>query len=493
MSVHASMRSSIHGAATTATASRFGHWPLALVIVIYLLIALAYASSTPAWQNPDEPAHYNYARAIADTGRLPVLVAGDYDQAALERLKASRFAGDPDIARIRYENYQPPLYYLTGGVLLALTPGTANDLWALRTLSLLLGALVIVTVYAIGRAIFPDDPMLALAAAGLVAFIPQHLAMSAAANNDVLGELILALIVLLGIRRIRGLSRRRFVLAGAALLGMAILSKVTAYSGAVILALAELGAWRLQKDGMRDHLRALAGVAGGALLVGGWWLVRNALTYGNLDILGTQRHDLVVVGQPRTLLGADALRHFVVTTFQSFWAVFGWMGVPVDTRIYALLALLTVALLCGLAIFAARHLRSLVAWQHWALLLLLAQLVMMLAVLVVYNVTYVQPQGRYLFPASAAIGVCFALGWRELLRQPFALAAFLAGGGVLLFVSGQGAILVLAGAVLAAAAVAARSARPDVYAGFGWAGLLGGLALLDIVCLVQFILPALAI
>ena len=34
--------------------------------------------------------------------------------------------------------------------------------------------------------------------------------------------------------------------------------------------------------------------------------------------------------------------------FRSFWAMFGWMAVPIDTRIYLALRLLTIVVLLGL-------------------------------------------------------------------------------------------------------------------------------------------------
>jgi len=41
-----------------------------LILLAYLTIGTLYAVNIPAWQAPDEPAHYNYVRALAETGRL---------------------------------------------------------------------------------------------------------------------------------------------------------------------------------------------------------------------------------------------------------------------------------------------------------------------------------------------------------------------------------------------------------------------------------------
>jgi hypothetical protein len=476
---------------------------LLVIIAVYVALALAYAGATPRWQNPDEPAHYNYARQIADQARLPVLSAGDYDQDALERLKASKFAGNPDVSAIRYESYQPPLYYALGGLVIAVTPGVDFDLHAMRLLSIVLGVLVLATVYAIGRAVAPGDALVALGATALVAFNPQHIAVTTAANNDVLGELLLALMTLLAIRRAGGMSRRRFVAAGAALLGLAFLTKVTAYTGVVLLAVGEIAWWARYSrgerfaenagdEGLRSSLAALVTIIGGALLISGWWFVRNALVYGGMDVLGTARHDLVVVGQPRTLWGLDALRHFVVTTFQSFWGVFGWMGAPIDVRLYWLLALVTGLALVGLAILAARRLRSMTAAQGWTAVILALQLALIAGVMVVYNLSYIQPQGRYLFPANAAIAVLLALGWREMVGRPYLLTLLTAAGGVALWLIVGGAFFAALGGAAAVAILAAWFLARPWYRRLLWGSPATALAALAIVCLTLFIVPALA-
>src|SRR5207248_666198 len=90
-------------------------WPIRAgilgIITFYTLFAALYATRTPAWQVPDEPAHFNYVRALADSGAFPVLQTGDYDGPYLETLKARHFPPELSVEPVRYESYQPPLYY----------------------------------------------------------------------------------------------------------------------------------------------------------------------------------------------------------------------------------------------------------------------------------------------------------------------------------------------------------------------------------------------
>jgi len=458
----------------------------------YAVLALAYALLTPPWQTPDEPAHYNYAREIATSARLPVLQPGDYDQDLLERLKASRFAGDPDMSRIRYEAWQPPLYYAMGAVLLSLVPAAPSaGVLALRLMSVVLGGLVLVVVFAIGREIFPQHALIALTATGFVAFIPQHLAMSAAANNDVLAELVLGLVMLMAVRRLHGRADGHYVVTAGVLLGLAYLTKVSTYIGVIILAAAEAGRWTLTgKYRLRHHVVAMVWVLGVSLLVGGWWFVRNALTYGNLDVLVFQRHAAVVLGQPRTQVSMEAVRHFLTMSFKSFWAVFGWMGVLVDARIYGLLALLSGVALVGLVLFVLDGVGGLSGRQRVALGLLATELALVAGMFLVYNLTYIQAQGRYLFPASAALGLFLALGLREMVGRPRLLAALLAMGCALLAAVG-GKFYLAVGAAAVTGIGGARVAARRVYRELLLGALISGLALLDVICLFGYIMPSL--
>src|SRR3974377_348346 len=85
---------------------------LLLILAVYLVLGVLYAVYTPAWQAPDEPAHYNYVRYLVQNGRFPVLQMGDYPNDYLEQIKLEKFPPNLSIAPIRYESHQPPLYYL---------------------------------------------------------------------------------------------------------------------------------------------------------------------------------------------------------------------------------------------------------------------------------------------------------------------------------------------------------------------------------------------
>ncbi len=398
---------------------------LGLIIAAYLILATAYAVVTPPWQTPDEPAHYNYIKHIVETGSLPVLQAGDYQGALLEDLKARKWPPEARVDALRYEGHQPPLFYVLAAPIYALTQprlSTRGVVIALRMVSVLLGAGVVWLAYVIARRALPELPGVALAAAGFVAFLPMHLAITASVNNDTLAELILSAILLLSLGRLLGQVRhRQFVIGGAVLVGLALLIKTTIYLPAVVVpAAAELSAWwRRNRFGLGAALQTLATMYVGALLIAGWWFLRNMDVYGPSDPFGWTRHDTIVfaeqlrtsqyLAQTGVLRG---LREGAWTVFQSFWGIFGWMGAPFPAGVYWLTAGLTVLAAVGLALLITSGKRP-----RPALWLLVVPIVCVLASLVGYNLKFVQFQGRYLFPALTPIAVFFALGLREVLAR----------------------------------------------------------------------------
>ena len=397
---------------------------LLLMILVYMFSGAAYAIKTPVWEAPDEPAHYNYIAYLAEKGRFPVLQRGDYPHEYLEEIKAAQFPPEMFIAPIRYEFHQPPLYYLLAApIYLATEPLTlAQQVVALRIFSLLQGGALLIVAYLVVREVFPESDFLPLASVAFIATVPMHIAMSAAINNDTLGELILALTVwqcLLAMKE--GLRGERRLFLGL-LLAAALLTKTTIYAPAIAsILVAALYLWRKGEASLR-HLGLILGM-GLALSI--WWFLRNGLVYGGFDIFGWARHDAIVVGQPTTAewmaryRAGKVVKDFFVISFKSFWAVFGWMGVFVDSRIYDLLFLVSLAALLGVGIYIKRLVRgseTLTAPQRWGLSLSLLILILVAASHLWYNFKFVQHQGRYLFPALIPIGLFFALGLREWAR-----------------------------------------------------------------------------
>jgi 4-amino-4-deoxy-L-arabinose transferase-like glycosyltransferase len=405
---------------------------LALILGAYLAVATLYAARVPPYNAPDEPAHANYVRHLARQRTLPVLGPGDWDAELLEQLKAERFPPGSDVSTIRYESHQPPLYYALMAPLAAATDRAADpsQLLALRLGAVALGLLALAVLYLAARALTAHDRATALLALALAAFVPQHVATLSSVSNDGLTELWLSLLLWLGLVALRdGVDNRRAAAMGL-VTGLAMLTKLSAWVGAPLAGLALLLA--PTRAGRKPVHLLLASALALALALP--WVVRGALVYGPDDPLGLRRHDEVVAGQ--ALTGAPGWREVAgmgATLFRSFWGQFGWMGVLMDERVYVLLALLSGLIALGLLLWLAPWgglWREADGAARRGYLLAAALIAAVLFATLVYNLRYLQPQGRYLFPAMAGLTGLAALGLRELIapRQRPAVYGLLAVG-----------------------------------------------------------------
>ncbi len=136
------------------------------------------------------------------------------------------------------------------------------------------------------------------------------------------------------------------------------------------------------------------------------------------------------------------LERFLVWSHSSFWGVFGWMGVWMDARVYTAALAFGVAVAAGCVWQVASHRGSrakvsgvtgreptsrftfhVSRFQGWALALLGLSALGTLGIYLAYNLQFVQPQGRYLFPALPVVSLAVAVGWWTVARWP--------GGGAL--------------------------------------------------------------
>lgn len=475
------------------------HWPAVVILAVFLIVGTLYAVYTPIWQAPDEPAHYNYIRSLAEGRGFPVMAPGDYDQAYLSRLTSEGFPPELSVASLEYEDHQPPLYYLLATPVYWLSDGAVIPL---RLFSLLWGAVSIAMLMAILREFWPEHPGRAWLGGGIVAFIPQFVAMMAAINNDALTLALLWLWLWLALRYLRG-KTSPWVLGGV--LGLLLLTKSTGY-GAVVLAVLAI-ALRARRTGhsLRWSAREVLIVLGPALALGALWWTRNVVVYGWPDVMGLIHHDAIVTGQPRTAdwIARDGLFPFLGgalrTTFRSFWGQFGWMGVVLDARIYLGLGIFSGLIIWGAVWHLAAGLRSgLEARQRDGLLLLGTSALITAALFVGYNLTFLQHQGRYLFTALPLVGLAAAAGLERLLDHKLAVITALC---MLLALVVAGIVGLLAGdlplwsmALFGAAMIALPVAAfvPKTWHALLGGGLLLALAALDVWCLFGFIVPILA-
>lgn len=399
----------------------------ALILLGYLVAGALYAIYTPRWQAPDEPAHFNYIRQVAEDGCCPRIQPGDWDSDYLAQLTTAKFAPAllDRLDNIQYEDHHPPLYYLLASLVYK---RSAGDLIALRLFSVVLGAVSVCLSFVVSRHVIPDQPAIALGAMALVAFTPQHLSMMASVNNDAQAEALVALALLWLIRYLNAEGPPVWQLG--LIVGLALLTKITIAFLALIVPLALWRKWRRTGASLPALARSLALFALIAGLMGGIWWLRNIAVYGFPDFLGLGAHDAVVADQPRTadFIAQHGFGRYITqmasTTFKSFWGQFGWMALPLDSVfggwLYRGFALLLIGGATGaLAAARARSLAEQAPAQirrgHDAAMILLSALLLVALQFIYYNIEFQQWQGRYLFPALIPIALTLVYGidhWR---------------------------------------------------------------------------------
>jgi len=338
------------------------------VFLFYVFSAGAFVFLNPPGNAPDEPAHVAYVRYWAKTGSPPVFEQSPYWP--------------------RYEAFQPPVYY---GMLRGLYPWAAHrpidaQFRFLRTVSIPLHGLALLAVFFVARRALGSAGPAAVGAAAATALVPMFCFVGASVTNDVLANAAVALTVWAAARE----AQRPGSLVSAVLLGVTLglawasKSSAVAPAAAAFLWLVLRRRWPLPRAGL-----ALAT----ALLLSGPVFIRNVKLYG--DPLAAA----AVQATEPTAAGLGGILSWAVSSYESFWAVFGWMLLRLPRPIYWVLWALGAAAAWGVA--RARKERKIFDPVLFELLMVVAAVAFAQALLL--GVTTLQAQGRHLFVGLAAI------------------------------------------------------------------------------------------
>ncbi len=426
-----------------------------LILLAFGLLAAVYSLTTPLFEAPDEPWHYAYVRWVAKGHGLPRLdddASGANQEVAqppLYYLVAALFSSpiaDDDLAELFWHN--PQFGYQAGGTvndnknMLIHTEregfpwqGAVLAVRLARLVSLAFGVLTVGATYGLAREALPDQPRLALAAAGVVAFTPQFLFISGVVSNDsaTAATATCALWALARIVRL-GPTPRRAAVTGLAL-GLALLSKT---STLLLVPLSLLALWLAYH---RETLRLCPGTGeekaprrrtasskrtlirwggyaalmwGLAGLVGGWWYVRNWIAFD--DPLGLSIHVNTPWGRttPASLM---TLLSELPQVFRSFWGAFGWGHIELPPGLYlALAGLVALALLGWVRYLFQLRKKDVPSRSLTASISLLSALWFLgvLAALLRWMWQVEAPHGRLLFPALGGWALLLTIGWSSL-------------------------------------------------------------------------------
>ena len=414
------------------------HRALGFILGAFIALAILYSLVTPIFEAGDEIWHYPFVQSLATGHGLPIQ--------------------DPNTQTLwAQEGGQPPLYYALAALAtfwidtrdlperLWLNPharigipldygnknmvvhtSAENFPWQnttlavhlIRLLSILLSTITVALTYFLALEI-KNDKTLAALAAGLVAFNPMFIFISASVNNDNLATLLATLALLLLARLItRSATMPRFVWLGV-VLGLGALTKISntglfVVAAAVFLYLLwndwkrRLGDKETGRPGanlrvsLSPHL--LVGIslcAGIVIMIAFWWYVRNWVLYA--DPLAFNVWVQIAGGRPTPMTLTSLLNEFQGFRI-SYWGNFGGVNLIAPEWVYTILDLFTVLAVIGLVVGIIRRSLPRLLW------LVTAWLVIILASLVRWTWLTMASQGRLIFPAIGAVAVLLAYG-----------------------------------------------------------------------------------
>ena len=422
-------------------------WGLTLIVVSFCILGAIHSVVVPLFEAPDELWHFSFVRVLVTQRSLPVQPTEGKDmwlrqagQPPLYYLLAAPFLAPLDTSDfpgfVRFNVAHPAV---TAGSqskapnVFIHTPheafpyrGAVLAVHIARLLSVLWGAGTIVGAYLVAREIVPARPGLALATASITAFNPHFVYISSVVNNDAAAICLCTFALWLAVRlgRETRFPRRNLVstFALGLVLGLALLSKVSALALLPLVVLALSLVWWRDRDGRALLMQGVI-VFGLAALVAAWWYVRNWLLYG--DPLAWRVWLIDIGVHPIGL--AELLRQFghVAT---SFWSPYDGLFPP---PVFWALGLLVVLAIAGwVRLIVRRDARAKVNKE--GLLLAGTWFVLLFVSLVRYMTTTPSAEGRLLFPGIAAFSLLLVLGLEALVSRRWVGATMAVVGAGLL-------------------------------------------------------------
>ena len=446
-----------------APASKLWRYGLLLVLGIFAITTLAQSLTVSVFEGSDEQRHYAYARYLVNHLALPPRTKDAHDDYA--------------IYSVAQESGQPPLYYIPVALLTALVPNadaidryvvynpfvTPSDDAGLpldnhnlylhsgetqfpfhdvalavhlgRLVSVVIGILTLVSVYATGRALAPSQPAIALLATLLIASVPGFTFIHSVITNDTAVILFVTLSIWIAVRIIREGASMRLAALGGLFAGLTVLSKINGgwTIGIVLLALVATAYMHRKERPFKAILPILLASIGVWLAVTGWWFIWG-LIHDN-DPLGIVIHAINPAQSPlnvRNKTRWDLLASLGLWELTTWYST-GWSRIFGPEWVYRTF---TYTYLAGLLGAIGLSLHTAIRWftKHYDLrvqmlqtLCLILAAALAIAGGIYWQVIYSWTFGRLIYPGLtsvaliAAAGWCWWLSWIRRLRLPHVL------------------------------------------------------------------------
>ncbi len=428
-------------------------WLISIFLGLALVRGLIYAAVIPPWQSPDETGHFEYAWLIANLGRLPApddvspafereLVGSLYEWRygeligrALPGQMPARVGDLPSgiFARqartVLTGRFSFAYLWQAAFLLLFRHQDLVSQMYVVRLSSVLLNLAIVWLAFLTFLELVPSRPTLVFLMTSAVVFLPQHTFINSMVGDGVLAELMACLVLYCWVRLFRR-GLRVWEIAGIVSgTCIGIWSKATATClipvniGLIIWWL--LRYYRQGHSNWRYWICLCMGVAmlGAGVCLWGRFSRLGVRTAQSARSLFSRTFSDLLWKDARGLTAGEA----ILAAYDSFWANFGWMALPVSEKWYGAIMLFSAMALAGWMIGRSRDdvpswatgMMGGMAGMAWAIFIWAA---------ILSQPTHYQFQGRYLFPASIPYVFLLVGGLRRLiptLEQRYGMALFL--------------------------------------------------------------------
>lgn len=406
------------------------------VTLFFVIFSVIFGLATPIFEAGDEVHHFAVVEHIVTTGELPVVNPSPDEMVLptaergneppayylLAAAKASVFdISDADQYRQLNPYARVELPYVFGNKNLFLRDsvapifeGTPLAVYSIRLMGIVFGAVTLWLVYRIARVIAPQRPIAGLVALLLTAFNPMFIYISASVNNTSLAMLLNAGVIYLAVLTLRdGFTLKKSALLGV-LVGLALLTKLTAWALVPIVII--VGAWVARRDkNLPQFGFYTASLLIGFAVIAGWWYARNLTLYGEFFGWHTMAQTMGNRIEPYSII--TMLNEFQPFRL-SYWGLFGINNILTSTLFYALVDFAVFMSMGGIVFLVAQ----LISIRHYSYIRReLAGIVALLGIVLFGMIGYfwwasqtTAYEGTILFPLIGAISPLLAVGVVEI-------------------------------------------------------------------------------
>jgi hypothetical protein len=258
------------------------------IVIAFVGIAAMFAFEQAPFFDADEKAHLGYAHEIADF-RLPEIERQPHVPASATLWQVERSTGrDSRYLGVWVANH-PPLHYIAVAPLIwfsEITDRADGGLLLMRLANIAFAAAGVVFTYLLGKEVAGGERRVGLAAAAIVALVPQGHTYFSRGLNDGIAFAAGTALVWAAVRMLRSPDRRNLVLLGAA--AAAAAGTRTAAMLLAVVVVAVVAADRLVRPArapvaVRRRAAAITAAVGlgPAAALFGWFYLRIQLLYGD--------------------------------------------------------------------------------------------------------------------------------------------------------------------------------------------------------------------